>query len=147
MNTALILTFSGLLAAPAPQSGLQPELSQRLEVEAHWLEQGAPAPRAGFLVRRVELARLIGELQTQGRACESRVRDQQQLCMRELAANTARCEERLAPLATRIDELQGIEDQLTERLSQQRRELWWWKVGAAAGGSVLLTALTLSLAQ
>tara|TARA_R100000951_G_scaffold44372_2_gene37430 strand:- start:2804 stop:3247 length:444 start_codon:yes stop_codon:yes gene_type:complete len=147
MNTALILTLSGLLAAPAPPSGLRPELQQRLEVEAHWLEQGAPAPRAGFLVRRVELARLLGELQTQGRACEGRVRDQQQLCMRELAANTARCEERLTPLTARIDELQGIEDQLTERLSQQRRELWWWKVGTAAGGSVLLTALTLSLAR
>ncbi len=147
MNTALILTLSGLLAAPAPPSGLRPELQQRLEVEAHWLEQGAPAPRAGFLVRRVELARLLGELQTQGRACEGRVRDQQQLCMRELAANTARGEERLTPLTARIDELQGIEDQLTERLSQQRRELWWWKVGTAAGGSVLLTALTLSLAR
>ena len=147
MNTTLILTLSGLLAAPAPQSGLQPELSQRLEVEAHWLEQGAPAPRAGFLVRRVELARLIGELQTQGRACESRVRDQQQLCMRELAANTARCEERLAPLAARIDELQGREVELTARIDEQRRDLWWWKVGTAAGGSVLLTALTLSLAQ
>ena len=147
MNTALILTLSGLLAAPAPQSGLRPELQQRLEVEAHWLEQGAPAPRAGFLVRRVELARLLGEIQTQGRACEGRVRDQQQLCMRELAANTARCEERLAPLTARIDELQGREVELTARIDEQRRDLWWWKVGTAAGGSVLLTALTLSLAR
>ena len=147
MNTALILTLSGLLAAPAPQSGLRPELSQRLEVEAHWLEQGAPAPRAGFLVRRVELARLLGELQTQGRACEGRVRDQQQLCMRELAANTARCDERLAPLTARIDELQGREVELTARIDEQRRDLWWWKVGTAAGGSVLLTALTLSLTR
>jgi len=147
MNSALILTLSGLLAAPAPQSGLRPELEQRLEVEVHWLEQGAPAPRAGFLVRRVELARLIGELQTQGRACEGRVRDQQQLCMRELAANTARCEERLQPIVARVEELQTIEDQLTERLEQQRRELWWWKVGAAAGGGILATALTLSLAR
>jgi hypothetical protein len=75
------------------------------------------------------------------------VRDQQQLCMRELASNTARCEERLAPITARVEELQTIEDQLTERLAQQRRELWWWKVGAAAGGGILATALTLSLAR
>jgi hypothetical protein len=67
--------------------------------------------------------------------------------MRELAANTARCDERLAPITARVEELQTIEDQLIERLEQQRRELWWWKVGTAAGGGVLLTALTLSLAR
>jgi hypothetical protein len=67
--------------------------------------------------------------------------------MRELASNTARCEERLQPIVARVEELQTIEDQLTERLEQQRRELWWWKVGAAAGGGILATALTLSLAR
>lgn len=137
------LALIGLLsAAPTQQGGLTPTLTQRLERDMEWLEAGEPAPWPGMLVRKVALGRLIGEVEAGPRLCEARVRDQQVICQEHLQRQAGRHLERIKPLTERIEELQRLEDKLTEQLTQSRERLRWWRLGGLAGGSALLSAIT-----
>jgi phytoene dehydrogenase-like protein len=143
------LALVGLLAqAPIEQNhsfGVVVEAAAELGLDEAFLDAGEPAPRPGFLLTRNQLARLLGDVSTAPSRCEARLRDQGASYEEKLQASARRCEERLAPLVTRIDELQQIEDQLQEDLITERDRLWWWKVGTLGGAAAIVTTFTLIL--
>jgi len=143
------LALVGLLAqAPIEQNhsfGVVVEAAAELGLEDAFLEAGAPAPRPGFLLTRNQLARLLGDVSTAPSRCEARLRDQGASYEEKLQASARRCEERLAPLVGRIDELQRIEDQLQEDLITERDRLYWWQVGTLGGAAAIVTTFTLIL--
>ena len=77
--------------------------------------------------------------------CDARLRDQGASYEEKLQASARRCEERLAPMVTRIDELQRIEDRLQEELATEKDRLYWWKVGTLGGAAAIVTTFTLIL--
>lgn len=143
------LALVGLLAqAPIEQNhsfGVVVEAAAELGLEDAFLEAGARAPRPGFLLTRNQLARLLGDVASAPGRCEARLRDQGVSYEEKLQASARRCEERLAPLVARIDELQQIEDRLQEELVAERDRLWWWKVGTLGGAAAIVTTFTLIL--
>ena len=143
------LALVGLLAqAPIEQNhsfGVVVEAAAELGLEDAFLEAGTRAPRPGFLLTRNQLARLLGDVASAPGRCEARLRDQGQSYETKLQESARRCEERLAPLVTRIDELQQIEDRLQEELVIERDRLWWWKVGTLGGAAAIVTTFTLIL--
>jgi hypothetical protein len=143
------LALVGLLAqAPIEQNhsfGVVVEAAAELGLDDAFIEAGARAPRPGFLLTRNQLARLLGDVASAPSRCEARLRDQGASYEEKLQASARRCEERLAPLVTRIDELQQIEDRLQEELVTERDRLWWWKVGTISGGAAIVTTFTLIL--
>lgn len=137
------LALVGLLAtAPTQQGGLSSTLTQRLERDTDWLDAGERAPWPGVLIKKVALGRLIGEVEAGPRLCEARVRDQQTVCQEHLQRQAGQHLERIKPLTERIEELQRIEDELTEQLTQSKERLRWWRLGGVAGGSALISAIT-----
>jgi phage host-nuclease inhibitor protein Gam len=78
------------------------------------------------LIKRVALGRLIGEVEAAPRLCEARVRDQQVICQEHLQRQAGRHLERIKPLTERIEELQRIEDELTEEIAKTKERLRWW---------------------
>ena len=143
------LALVGLLAqAPIEQNhsfGVVMEAAAELGLDEAFLDAGEPAPRPGFLLTRNQLARLLGDVSTAPSRCEARLRDQGASYEEKLQAGARRCEERLAPMVTRIDELQRIEDRLQEELITERDRLWWWKVGTLGGAAAIVTTFTLIL--
>jgi len=143
------LALVGLLAQAPIESdhsfGVVVEAAAELGLDEAFLEAGAPAPKPGFLLTRNQLARLLGDVSTAPSRCEARLRDQGASYEAKLQASARRCEERLAPMVTRIDELQRIEDQLQEDLITERDRLWWWKVGTLGGAAAIVTTFTLIL--
>ena len=143
MAPALVLTLSGLLAAPAPTDGPSPRLqvTPTLSIAAEFLEAGQRAPRPGYFLDRQNLRLLLAEAATAGEACDARVRDQQTLCETQLAAAAADCSAQLAPLTTRISELQATEADLREVVQASETELGRWKAWSYIGGSALLSTI------
>jgi len=143
------LALVGLLAqAPIEQNhsfGVVVEAAAELGLEDAFLDAGEPAPRPGFLLTRNQLARLLGDVSTAPGRCEARLRDQGASYEAKLQASARRCEERLAPMVTRIDELQRIEDRLQEELVTERDRLWWWRVGTLGGAAAIDTTFSLIL--
>jgi len=143
------LALVGLLAqAPIETDhsfGVVVEAAAELGLDEAFLEAGAPAPKPGFLLTRNQLARLLGDVSTAPSRCEARLRDQGLSYEEKLQASARRCEERLAPLVTRIDELQRIEDRLQEELATEKDRLYWWKVGTLGGAAAIVTTFTLIL--
>ena len=143
------LALVGLLAqAPIEQNhsfGVVMEAAAELGLDEAFLDAGEPAPRPGFLLTRNQLARLLGDVSTAPSRCEARLRDQGASYEEKLQASARRCEERLAPMVTRIDELQRIEDRLQEELITERDRLWWWKVGTLGGAAAIVPTFTLIL--
>lgn len=143
MTPALILTLSGLLAAPAPADGPSPRLqiTPTLSISAEFLEAGQRAPRPGYFLDRANMRLLLAEAATAGEACDARIRDQQTLCATQLAAAAADCSAKLAPLTARISELQAAEDDLVETVQATERELGLWKAWSYIGGSAMLSTI------
>ena len=143
------LALVGLLAqAPIEQNhsfGVVVEAAAELGLEDAFLEAGAPAPKPGFLLTRNQLARLLGDVSSAPSRCDARLRDQGASYEEKLQASARRCEERLAPLVGRIDELQRIEDRLQEELVSERDRLHWWKIGTLGGAAAIVTTFTLIL--
>ena len=143
------LALVGLLAQAPIESdhsfGVVAKAAAELGLDEAFLEAGAPAPKPGFLLTRNQLARLLGDVSSAPGRCEARLRDQGLSYEEKLQASARRCEERLAPMVTRIDELQQIEDQLQEELVVERDRLWWWKVGTLGGAAAIVTTFTLIL--
>ena len=143
------LALVGLLAqAPIQQNhsfGVVMEAAAELGLDEAFIDAGEPAPRPGFLLTRNQLARLLGDVSTAPSRCEARLRDQGASYEEKLQASARRCEERLAPMVSRIDELQRIEDQLQEDLIAERDRLWWWKVGTLGTTAAIVTTFTLIL--
>ena len=143
------LALVGLLAQAPIESdhsfGVVAKAAAELGLDEAFLDAGEPAPRPGFLLTRNQLARLLGDVSTAPSRCEARLRDQGASYEEKLQASARRCEERLAPMVTRIDELQRIEDQLQEDLITERDRLWWWKVGTLGGAAAIVTTFTLIL--
>ena len=143
------LALVGLLAqAPIEQNhsfGVVMEAAAELGLDEAFIDAGEPAPRPGFLLTRNQLARLLGDVTSAPSRCEARLRDQGQSYETKLQESARRCEERLAPLVGRIDELQQIEDRLQEDLATERDRLYWWKVGTLSGGAAIVTIFTLIL--
>lgn len=143
------LALVGLLAqAPIEQNhsfGVVMEAAAELGLDEAFIDAGEPAPRPGFLLTRNQLARLLGDVTSAPSRCEARLRDQGQSYETKLQESARRCEERLAPLVGRIDELQQIEDRLQEDLATERDRLYWWKVGTLSGGAAIVTTFTLIL--
>ena len=143
------LALVGLLAqAPIETDhsfGVVVEAAAELGLDEAFIEAGDPAPKPGFLLTRNQLARLLGDVSTAPSRCEARLRDQGASYEEKLQASARRCEERLAPMVSRIDELQRIEDQLQEDLITERDRLWWWKVGTLGGAAAIVTTFTLIL--
>lgn len=143
------LALVGLLAqAPIQQNhsfGVVMEAAAELGLDEAFLDAGEPAPKPGFLLTRNQLARLLGDVSTAPSRCEARLRDQGVSYEEKLQASARRCEERLAPMVTRIDELQRIEDRLQEELITERDRLWWWKIGTLGGAAAIVTTFTLIL--
>ena len=143
------LALVGLLAqAPIETDhsfGVVVKAAAELGLDDAFIDAGEPAPRPGFLLTRNQLARLLGDVSTAPSRCEARLRDQGASYEEKLQASARRCEERLAPMVTRIDELQRIEDQLQEDLITERDRLWWWKVGTLGGAAAIVTTFTLIL--
>lgn len=143
------LALVGLLAqAPIEQNhsfGVVMEAAAELGLDEAFIDAGEPAPRPGFLLTRNQLARLLGDVTSAPSRCEARLRDQGLSYETKLQESARRCEERLAPLVGRIDELQQIEDHLQEDLATERNRLYWWKVGTLSGGAAIVTTFTLIL--
>ena len=143
------LALVGLLAqAPIEQNhsfGVVMEAAAELGLDEAFLDAGEPAPKPGFLLTRNQLARLLGDVSSAPGRCEARLRDQGLSYETKLQESARRCEERLAPMVTRIDELQRIEDRLQEELSTGRERLWWWEVGTLGGAADIVTTFTLIL--
>jgi hypothetical protein len=70
MTPALVLTLSGLLAAPAPADGPSPRLqvTPTLSIAAEFLEAGQRAPRPGYFLDRANMRLLLAEAATAGEA-------------------------------------------------------------------------------
>ena len=143
MTPALVLTLSGLLAAPAPADGPSPRLqiTPTLSISAEFLEAGQRAPRPGYFLNRANMRLLLAEAATAGEACDARIRDQQTLCATQLAAAAADCSAKLAPLTARISDLQATESDLREVVQATERELGLWKAWSYIGGSALLSTI------
>jgi phytoene dehydrogenase-like protein len=143
------LALVGLLAQAPIESdhsfGVVVEAAAELGLEDAFLEAGAPAPKPGFLLTRNQLARLLGDVSTAPGRCEARLRDQGASYEEKLQASARRCEERLAPLVGRIDELQRIEDRLQEELATEKDRLYWWRVGTLGGAAAIVTTFSLIL--
>jgi phytoene dehydrogenase-like protein len=143
------LALVGLLAQAPIESdhsfGVVAKAAAELGLDEAFIDAGEPAPRPGFLLTRNQLARLLGDVSTAPSRCEARLRDQGLSYEEKLQASARRCEERLAPMVNRIDELQRIEDRLQEELVTERDRLYWWKVGTLGGAAAIVTTFTLIL--
>ena len=143
------LALVGLLAqAPIETDhsfGVVAKAAAELGLDDAFIEAGAPAPKPGFLLTRNQLARLLGDVSTAPSRCEARLRDQGASYEEKLQASARRCEERLAPLVGRIDELQRIEDRLQEELATEKDRLYWWRVGTLGGAAAIVTTFSLIL--
>lgn len=143
------LALLGLLAQAPIESdhsfGVVVQAAAELGLEEAYIDAGERAPRPGFLLTRNQLARLLGDVSSAPSRCEARLRDQGVSYEAKLQASARRCEERLAPLVGRIDELQRIEDRLQEELITSQDRLYWWKVGTLGGAAAIVTTFTLIL--
>ncbi len=143
------LALVGLLAqAPIETDhsfGVVAKAAAELGLDEAFIDAGERTPKPGFLLTRNQLARLLGDVSTAPSRCDARLRDQGSSYETKLQESARRCEERLAPMVTRIDELQRIEDQLQEDLITERDRLWWWKVGTLGGAAAIVTTFTLIL--
>jgi len=143
------LALVGLLAqAPIETDhsfGVVAKAAAELGLDDAFIEAGAPAPKPGFLLTRNQLARLLGDVSTAPGRCEARLRDQGASYEEKLQASARRCEERLAPLVGRIDELQRIEDRLQEELATEKDRLYWWRVGTLGGAAAIDKTFSLIL--
>ena len=143
------LALVGLLAQAPIESdhsfGVVVQAAAELGLDEAFIDAGEPAPRPGFLLTRDQLARLLGDVSTAPSRCEARLRDQGVNYEEKLQASARRCEERLAPLVGRIDELQQIEDRLQEELILERDRIYWWRVGSLGGAAAIVTTFTLIL--
>ncbi len=143
------LALLGLLAQAPIESdhsfGVVVQAAAELGLDEAFIDAGEPAPRPGFLLTRDQLARLLGDVSTAPSRCEARLRDQGVNYEEKLQASARRCEERLAPLVGRIDELQQIEDRLQEELILERDRIYWWRVGSLGGAAAIVTTFTLIL--